>query len=148
MKRFLSLLILFALTSCQPVQQQSLASSTITTIPPLATETPAKPSPPPTVLSLQGPTSQPTNIPAPTHLYLTKNGGINWIPISSDCPLPLGSEMQFIDPQTGFAFHPISEFEFYRNFDQRVKAARNESVLYSTQDGGVTWSKVALQLSR
>jgi hypothetical protein len=82
----------------------------------------------------------------PTILYQTTDGGDTWIQITADCSLPLGSAIQFIDDQTGFAFSPFSTSDFYIDFDDRLRAERLESVLFMTKNGGVSWDKIEPQV--
>jgi photosystem II stability/assembly factor-like uncharacterized protein len=84
---------------------------------------------------------------APTQLYQTTNAGEIWNQISSVSPLPLGSELQFVDEHTGFAFYPWSATDFYKDFDNRVVEASQNSYLYSTNDGGRSWIKIDPRLS-
>ena len=79
-----------------------------------------------------------------TRLYQTDDGGATWTQISSDCPLPLGSELQFFDEQTGFAFYPSPVSDYYKDFDSRVNQT---SGLFSTLDGGRSWGKVQPQIT-
>jgi photosystem II stability/assembly factor-like uncharacterized protein len=80
---------------------------------------------------------------AQAQLYQTTDGGKTWTQVSAECPLSLGSEMQFVDPQTGFAFFPSALADFYRDFDARIQAAEKESTLFYTEDGGRSWTEVA-----
>ncbi len=77
-----------------------------------------------------------------THLYQTTDGGESWVQISANCPLALGSELQFVSDQTGFAFYPYEISDFYKDFDSRVGQA---SSLFKTNDGGRSWVKIELQ---
>jgi photosystem II stability/assembly factor-like uncharacterized protein len=79
----------------------------------------------------------------PAQLYQTTDGGKTWTQISADPLLPLGSEMQFVDPQTGFAFFPSALDDFYQDFDARVQTADQKSTLFYTGDGGRSWTEVA-----
>lgn len=74
-----------------------------------------------------------------TQLYQTINGGKTWSQIAPDCPLPLGSELQFIDEQNGFAYYPSEVSDFYKDFDQRVG---QNPTLFSTNNGGKSWMSV------
>lgn len=85
--------------------------------------------------------------PAPsagTQLYMTSDGGETWFLLSPDAPLPLGTEIQFIDEQTGFAYNPFTGSDFipYHEFDARSGA---ESYLFTSKDGGHSWSPVEPQ---
>ncbi len=77
-----------------------------------------------------------------TQLYQTINKGETWSQICADCLLPLGSKLQFLDGQTGFAFYPLSDVEYYRYFDARLLEAVQNSFLFYTKDGGRSWAKV------
>ena len=78
-----------------------------------------------------------------TQLYQTNDGGETWTPIAADCPLPLGSELQFVDEQNGFAYNPSDVMDFYKDFDPRVAQPPS---LYSTQDGGRSWVIIEYQI--
>jgi hypothetical protein len=71
-----------------------------------------------------------------TQLYQTTDGGKTWSQITLDCLLPLGSELQFIDEQNGFAYYPSDVIDIYKDFDQRVGQTPS---LFSTNDGGRSW---------
>lgn len=78
-----------------------------------------------------------------TQLYQTKDGGETWSLIATDCPLPLGSELQFVDEQNGFAHYPVNVIDFYTDFDQRIGQPPS---LFSTNDGGRSWVIVEPQI--
>jgi len=86
---------------------------------------------------------------APTLLYHTKDGAETWAVLDPDSPLPLGSAVQFVDQQTGFAYLPYAFSGIYRDFDARVQVAgQNEMqipALFTTLDGGKTWAKIEMQ---
>jgi photosystem II stability/assembly factor-like uncharacterized protein len=80
-----------------------------------------------------------------TQLYQTVDKGMIWKQVASDCPLPLGSEIQFVDEHNGFAFVPPgNEISRYVDFDARVV---NSTYLFTTKDGGLTWVTVEPQLA-
>lgn len=83
---------------------------------------------------------------APTQLYQTVNNGKTWTLILPDCPFPLGSEIQFIDERTGFAFDPpwVNSAFYYSEFDER--SGKTFSI-FSTTDGGHTWEEVIPKLA-
>jgi photosystem II stability/assembly factor-like uncharacterized protein len=83
----------------------------------------------------------------PAQLYHTTNNGETWSLISAESILPLGSELHFVDNQTGFAFFPIQKSEFYRDFDNHVLEAMQQAYLFYTFDGGLTWSIVEPQIA-
>ncbi len=78
-----------------------------------------------------------------TQLYQTVDGGKRWIQIVADCLLPLGSEIQFLDEQTGFAFDPFPPSSYYAYFDLRTG---KPPYLFTTANGGKTWDAVEPQL--
>lgn len=80
----------------------------------------------------------------PTQLYQTTDGGKNWTQITTDCPLPLGSLMQFVDEKTGFSFTPSWANASYSEFDSRSGTVFN---IFTTIDGGKTWKVVNPQLT-
>ena len=81
-----------------------------------------------------------------TQLYQTADGGTTWKQISSDCALPLGSEIQFVNEKTGYAFETFTVSRYYRDYDARVKTAKSSDIYY-TDDGGHSWVKIELQLT-
>jgi photosystem II stability/assembly factor-like uncharacterized protein len=82
----------------------------------------------------------------PTQLYQTTDGGETWTQIAADCPLPLGSELQFVDERTGFAFFPFALADVYQDFDNRIRESESNSTLFTTQDGGHSWEEVVLEV--
>jgi photosystem II stability/assembly factor-like uncharacterized protein len=83
---------------------------------------------------------------ATTQLYQTLDGGETWSQVAADCPLPLGSELQFVDDLNGFAYYPYSASYYYRVFDTRAPTSDQNSPLYRTSDGGRSWETVELQI--
>lgn len=79
-----------------------------------------------------------------TQFYQTVDGGETWTQILADSPLPLGSELQFVDEKTGYAFYPFAVSDYYKDFDARVNRA---PLLFSTHDGGRSWVKVEPQIA-
>ncbi|MGC1378016.1 MAG: hypothetical protein WA821_17420 [Anaerolineales bacterium] len=87
---------------------------------------------------------------AGTQLYLTSDGGETWSLIAPDSPLPLGTEIQFIDGQNGFAYNPYTGYGSspgidanpYHELDSR---SGSESYLFTSKDGGRSWSPVEPQ---
>jgi len=78
-----------------------------------------------------------------TQLYQTVDGGETWVKIVSDCPLLLGSHLQFVDAQNGFASGSPIPLSAYRNLDMRAGATHS---IFITKDGGDTWQQVEPQL--
>jgi len=76
---------------------------------------------------------------APILLYQTTDAGKTWNQITANCPLLLGSELQFIDDQTGFAFYTEPASYIYRAWDMRVMTSDQYPTVFSTQDGGRSW---------
>ncbi len=73
-----------------------------------------------------------------TQLYQTTDGGKSWTEILSDCPLPLSSEIHFIDTKTGYATNFIYNWDYL--FD--VRSNPKPPYFYFTKDGGYTWESV------
>jgi hypothetical protein len=87
------------------------------------------------------------NPAAPTLLYQTTDAGDTWTQISTHSVLPLGSELQFVDEQTGFAYYPFRMMDYYCDFDSRVVGAAQNPYLYVTNDGGRSWERVEPQVA-
>ena len=83
---------------------------------------------------------------APTLLYQTTDGGGTWVQLTGDSPLLLGSTIQFLDGQTGFAFSSPGTSDFYIDFDARLRADGQNSLLFMTNDGGYSWTAVEPQI--
>ena len=79
-----------------------------------------------------------------TQLYQTSDGGDTWTQIDASSPLSLGSQIQFIDENTGFAFTPAWAGYVYGDVDRRSNNAKN---IYTTTDGGQTWKPITPQLT-
>jgi photosystem II stability/assembly factor-like uncharacterized protein len=79
---------------------------------------------------------------ASTQMFQTLDGGLNWTLIAADCLLPLGSQIQFVDETTGFAFFNYADAGFYKDFDSRIESLFSDSNLYITYDAGITWVKI------
>jgi photosystem II stability/assembly factor-like uncharacterized protein len=79
-----------------------------------------------------------------TQLYQTNDSGETWTQVLADCPLPLGSDLQFVDEKTGYSFYPFAVSDYYKDFDARVTQT---SMLLSTLDGGHSWMKVEPQIT-
>jgi hypothetical protein len=86
------------------------------------------------------------NSSTPTRLYQTLNGGKTWKEIATNCPLPLGSTIQFIDYATGFAFNSSWAGSAYGQMDDR--SSSGVSTIFATTDGGQTWGQVMPQLTQ
>ncbi len=82
------------------------------------------------------------NPTASTQMFQTFDGGLNWTLIAADCLLPLGSQIQFVDETTGFAFFNYADADFYKDFDSRIESLFSGPNLYVTYDAGTTWVKV------
>jgi photosystem II stability/assembly factor-like uncharacterized protein len=82
-----------------------------------------------------------------TQLYQTTDGGVNWSQVATDSPLPLGSELQFVDDLNGFAFYPYSASYDYRGLDARAPTSDQNSPLHKTIDGGRSWEKIELHIA-
>jgi photosystem II stability/assembly factor-like uncharacterized protein len=76
----------------------------------------------------------------PTQLYQTTDGGQTWEQLMFDCPLPLGSEIHFIDSQVGYAYQARYSDDYV--FDAR--ASERSPSFYFTVDGGHNWAKAEL----
>lgn len=74
----------------------------------------------------------------PTQLYQTTDGGQSWTQILSDCPLPLGSVIHFINAQVGYA--SVTGYNYDYLFDAR--ASERPPYFFFTKDGGHTWHQV------
>lgn len=59
-----------------------------------------------------------------------------------NCPLPLGSAIQFTDEQTGFAISPSTTVDFFKDFDIRINTGVDNVSIFITKDGGLSWSEV------
>ncbi len=81
------------------------------------------------------------NPATPIQMFQTLDGGLNWTLIMADCPLPLGSQIQFVDETTGFGFLDWTSADFYRDFDYRLESFSG-SILFITHDAGATWVKI------
>ena len=83
---------------------------------------------------------------APTLLYQTTDGGGTWVQLTGDSPLLLGSTIQFLDGQTGFAFSSPGTSDFYIDFDARLGVSEQRALLFMTTDGGYSWTAVEPQI--
>ena len=83
--------------------------------------------------------------PDPTQksiLFRTIDGGNTWMQISSDSPVPLGSTLQFIDDMTGFAYSSFITADFYVDFDNRLDSNNSGAAIFTTADGGRSWTEI------
>lgn len=74
----------------------------------------------------------------PTQLYQTTDGRKTWFLVDAESPLPLGSEIQFINETDGFAFIPPWAGYAYGSMDERSNLAGD---IFRTFDGGKTWEQ-------
>ena len=73
---------------------------------------------------------------AVTHFFYTSDGGKTWAQLANNSPLPLGSEIQFVDSVTGYAFPPEwGQRNFFSASDPRTQ----QDYFLQTTDGGRTW---------
>jgi len=73
-----------------------------------------------------------------TQLYQTTDGGQTWAQILSNSPIPLGSEIHFIDAQMGYTLMTGSSYDYL--FDART--GNMLSYFFFTHDGGHTWEQI------
>ncbi len=82
---------------------------------------------------------------APVALFATMDGGKSWFTVDDNTPLPLGSQLQFVNGNDGFAIAPDrGAAPFFGNFDSRLVQGNN--YLLQTQDGGKTWSTIQAEM--
>lgn len=75
-----------------------------------------------------------SNVPA--SLFKTIDGGVTWTVLQARSFLPLGSIVQFVDEQNGFASPPdVLGVNYLARFD----TAQTRDYLFVTSDGGSTW---------
>ena len=78
---------------------------------------------------------------AASTLFGTTDGGNSWTTLADHSPLPLASQLQFINANDGFAIAPErGALTFFGNYDARLTPG--DYYLYQTQDGGKTWNSV------
>lgn len=73
---------------------------------------------------------------ATASLFFTTDSGATWTAIQTQSVLPLGSVIQFVDAQNGFASPPDARAQ---NFFSGYQTAQNGNYLFETTDGGTTW---------
>lgn len=70
-----------------------------------------------------------------TTLYFTQDGGETWTPILQDTPLPLWTQLEFLDANLGFGIQP----GYVDELDERANGSYS---LFVTEDGGKSWTKI------
>ncbi len=74
--------------------------------------------------------------------FRMQDGGQSWAPVEAKGTPPLGSALQFVDEQHGFAYNlyvqpgPGNPFQAFDN------SATSAAYLYQTSDGGLTWQEI------
>jgi photosystem II stability/assembly factor-like uncharacterized protein len=82
--------------------------------------------------------------PAPgviARLYKTTDSGKTWQLVNENLPLPLGTQLIFINEVDGYAYNLYASRQqnVYKTFDER---AGTTPYLYQTSDGGLTWEEI------
>ena len=78
-------------------------------------------------------------------LFATADGGKSWSTVDDNSPLPLGSQIQFVNANDGFAISPDrGAATFFGNYDSRL--VQGNYYLFQTQDGGKTWTTVQAEM--
>lgn len=76
---------------------------------------------------------------APDTLFVTSDGGKSWSPVGTDSTVPLGSQIQFVNANDGFALQPDrGAVAFFGNYDSRL--VQGNDYLLQTLDGGKSWT--------
>lgn len=70
-----------------------------------------------------------------TTLYFTQDGGETWASILQDAPLPLWTQMEFLDTNLGFGIQP----GYIDELDARADGTYS---LFMTEDGGKSWTSI------
>ncbi|MDR3575874.1 MAG: hypothetical protein P4L50_18585 [Anaerolineaceae bacterium] len=78
-------------------------------------------------------------------LYETTDGGKSWFAVDENSPVPLGSQVQFVNPSDGFAIAPDrGAASFFGNYDSRL--VQGSYYLLQTRDGGKTWTSLQAEM--
>jgi photosystem II stability/assembly factor-like uncharacterized protein len=78
-------------------------------------------------------------------LFATTDGGKSWFTVDDNTPLPLGSQVQFVNTNDGFAILPDrGASTFFGNYDSRL--VQGDYYLLQTHDGGKTWTAVQAEM--
>ena len=78
-------------------------------------------------------------------LFATTDGGKSWFTVDDNSPLPLGSQVQFVNANDGFAIPPDrGAASFFGNYDSRL--VQGNYYLLQTQSGGKTWTAVQAEM--
>jgi photosystem II stability/assembly factor-like uncharacterized protein len=78
-------------------------------------------------------------------LFATTDGGKSWFIVDDNTPLPLGSQVQFVNTNDGFAISPDRGANtFFGNYDSRLM--QGDYYLLQTNDGGKTWTAVQAEM--
>lgn len=81
---------------------------------------------------------------APMQLFISPDQGKSWNLVAGNSDLPLGSEINWVEAQTGYAIPPSgSRKEHFTHFDLRFPQPGS---LYKTENGGQTWREIFLEL--
>jgi photosystem II stability/assembly factor-like uncharacterized protein len=82
---------------------------------------------------------------APDMLFATTDGGKSWFTVDDNTPLPLGSQVQFVNANDGFAIPPDrGAATFFGNYDSRL--VQGNYYFLQTHNGGKTWTAVQAEM--